>query len=321
MKIEVSQGHNRMISLILQIICVIIGIAFYTLIERKILGYVQCRKGPNKPRISGLLVPLADALKLLGKEFNSPHIRNKMIFLFSPVLSLMIAFLFWISYPNMFEASVFKYSILFFLCISSLGVYSLLGSGWRRNRKYSLIGAIRSVAQTISYEICFSLILMHWIIFYHYQLKQLKISVLGVFLFVIILLLFVTSLAETNRSPFDFSEGESELVRGFNTEYRSVSFLMLFLSEYISIVFMSALVRLLFNIRGYLDLFLFLLIWSVGFIWCRGTLPRLRYDQLIYVAWKSFLPLVLCSLSFLIAIYDKCYDLRISHKLFLYASR
>jgi len=123
----------------------------------------------------------------------------------------------------------------------------------------------------------------------------LKISVLGRFLFLIMLLLFLASLAETNRSPFDFSEGESELVRGFNTEFGSVPFVLIFLAEYISILFIATLVRLLFNMSDYIDLFFFLLFWGIAFVWCRGTLPRFRYDQLMILAWKCLLPTVLCS--------------------------
>lgn len=146
------------------------------------------------------------------------------------------------------------------------------------------MGAVRSVAQSVSYEVSLSLIIIHWIAYYNFSIYQIKLSPLSTFLFLIIMLLFVSSLAETNRSPFDFSEGESELVSGFNTEFGSVSFVMIFLAEYLSIIFMAAMIRALFNMTAFFDLFLACILWAMAFIWARGTLPRFRYDQLMRLA-------------------------------------
>ena len=271
-------------------------VSFYTLLERKALGHLQLRLGPNKPRLSGLFVPFADALKLIIKEPFAPYTSNKTTYSIIPLFSFVISCMLWILYPSMFTSLYNKYSILLFLVVASLSVFILLGAGWSRNRKYSLLGAIRAVAQTISYEIVLSLIIVHSVLFYYFNLTLVKYVSLTCVLTVMMCLLFITSLAETNRSPFDFSEGESELVSGFNTEYSAIPFILIFLAEYMSILFISFLVRALYNIRSFFDLYLFFLLWALTFIWCRGTLPRFRYDQLIYTAWKCFLPFVLTHL-------------------------
>lgn len=272
------------VSLSLQALITIIRVAFYTLYERKVLGYVQERKGPNKPSLRGLLIPFADAIKLVSKEIRWPDRGNKLLFFFVPSLALLIPLLLWIIYPSSYQVLKFKYSALFFICISSVGVYAILGAGWGRNRKYSLLGAVRAVAQSISYEVRFSLIIIHCVLFYFYEVIQDKSTSLCCFLFWAVFLLLVSSLAETNRSPFDFTEGESELVRGFNTEFSAVSFLILFLAEYISILFISMMISALFCMSVYLELFVFSALWATVFIWTRGTLPRLRYDQLMFFA-------------------------------------
>jgi len=187
------------------------------------------------------------------------------------------------------------FSVLFFLCLTAVGVYAILGAGWCRNRKYSMLGAVRAVAQSVSYEIRLSIIVIHVLLFYNYKIYQIKYEPLFRFLFPVMLLLVITTLAESNRSPFDFSEGESELVRGFNTEYSSVSFVIIFLAEYISILFMCIMTSSVFLIRNMTDIFLFTVLLSLFFIWTRGRVPRYRYDQLIYIAWKCFCPTVLCS--------------------------
>jgi len=272
-----------------------VGVAFFTLLERKVLGYIQTRKGPNKPGPLGLLVPFADAVKLIRKEFRYPARRNKVVFFGVPCLTIIIPLILWRVFPSKFEALSLKYSALWFICVSAVGVYAILGAGWRSNSKYSMLGAVRAVAQSVSYEVRLSIIIIHWIVFFYFGIMCPKLSALRTFLFATIVMLLISSLAETNRSPFDFSEGESELVSGFNTEFSSVPFVMIFLAEYMSIIFISAVVRILFNMTGYLDVFFFLILWAVAFIWRRGTLPRLRYDQLIFLAWKCFLPVVLCS--------------------------
>jgi len=277
-----------------------VAVAFYTWQERKVLGYIQTRKGPNKPGPLGLLVPFADAIKLISKEPIWPSRGNKVFFLV-PFFSLIIPLLLWGVYPTSFESLTFKFSILFFLCVSSLGVYAILGAGWRRNRKYSILGAVRAVAQTVSYEVSLSFLVLHRVVFFFFRVATRKLLPLCLFMFLLMFILFVSTLAETNRSPFDFSEGESELVSGFNTEFSSVPFVMIFLAEYMSILFISMLIRALFNMRN-MDLYMFLALWALSFIWRRGALPRFRYDQLISLAWKCYLPITLTSIAFFAAL-------------------
>ena len=286
---------------ILQAVAALLSVAFYTLLERKVLGYHQKRKGPNKPGIVGLLIPIGDAVKLVCKEFSWPDRRNKKLFIIVPFYTILIPLTMWGMYPTVYESITYQFSLLYFLCLSAMGVYAILGAGWGRNRKYSIIGAIRSVAQSVSYEVRLSFLVMHSIIFYNFVIHRPKSSPLRVFLFVPIILLFVSTLAETNRRPFDFSEGESELVSGYNTEFRAISFVLLFLAEYLSILFMAALLSMLFNYTCLLDGMSFIVLWAILFIWTRGTLPRLRYDQLMFLAWKSFLPVVLCLIGLLLS--------------------
>jgi len=268
-----------------QLLCILVCVAFYTLLERKLLAYTQIRKGPNKPRISGLFTPIRDALKLL-KERNRPTMSNKIIYHITPVFALVLSMGLWALYPSL----SIKYSLFWFLCITALGVYALMGAGWRRNRKYTTLGAIRAIAQSISYEVVLSFLLLHLVIFWNFELFIVRHTML--FLFSAILLLFVTLLAETNRSPFDFSEGESELVSGFNTEFSAIPFMMIFLAEYMSIMFISLLIRSFTR-----EYYLFTIFWAITFVWTRGTLPRIRYDQLMSHAWKSFLPISLGTLT------------------------
>ena len=291
--------------LLVQLLFVLLSVGFFTLLERKVLGYIQLRKGPNKPGPIGLLVPFADATKLLTKECNSPSHSNKLSFHFVPCFALIIPILVWSCYPAAHPVLYMKFSILWVISVSALGVYVILMMGWGSNRKYSFLGSVRAVAQSVSYEVCLTIILIHWMVFFGYILMEDKTICIGVFLFGIILLLAVRALAETNRAPFDFSEGESELVSGFNTEYSSVPFVMIFLAEYISLLFISVLMSMTFNSTGYMDLIIFAFFWAVFFLWTRGTFPRFRYDQLIALAWKSFLPIVLGSGVFVLSMWSR----------------
>ena len=293
LKVRYKKVKMINISIILSVLFVLLSVAFYTQLERKTLGYLQHRKGPNKPGLMGLLIPFADAIKLVTKETQIPNRRNKIVFNVIPMLALTLPLMAWIIYPSGFPVLSMKYSTLYFLCITRVRVYAVLGAGWRRNRSFAIMGAVRSVAQSVSYEVSLSLIIIHCIVFFNYSIYQIKLRSLTTFLFLFIILLLVSSLAETNRSPFDFSEGESELVSGFNTEFGSVSFVMIFLAEYLSIMFMAAIISALFNMTAFLDFFLSCLLWAMTFIWARGTLPRFRYDQLISLAWKSYLPISL----------------------------
>jgi len=256
-----------------------------------VLGYIQLRKGPNKPRMRGLLTPLADALKLITKENVMPYFAYKLYNLI-PLFSLMIPLIMWGLYPGRVP---YKYRVLLFVCFSSLSVYCILGAGWRSNRKYTVLGSIRAVAQSVSYEVSIIFILLQCMLFTFYSFKRMM-RPLCTFIGFCLISLFVIFLAESNRSPFDFSEGESELVRGFNTEYRSVSFVIIFLAEYISILFLALVLRVLYHYTNTAEI-IFTALWGLAFIWARGTIPRLRYDQLIAIAWKSFLPVSIVFLT------------------------
>nr|ALO77617.1 NADH deshydrogenase subunit 1 [Cantharidae sp. GENSP01] len=292
------------VSFVLVIVGVLVGVAFLTLLERKVLGYIQIRKGPNKVGFMGLLQPFSDAIKLFTKEQTNPLMANYVMYYFSPVFNLFLALLLWSCIPFFSGFINFSFGMLFFLSCSSLGVYTIMISGWASNSNYSLLGGLRSVAQTISYEVSLALILLCYLVLIS-SLCIIDLFVYQSFIWFIFLSFplcltwFVSSLAETNRTPFDFAEGESELVSGFNVEYSSGGFALIFLAEYANILFMSFLFCLMFlggNLFSWLFYF-FVVFMGFGFIWARGTLPRFRYDKLMYLAWKSFLPV---SLSYLL---------------------
>lgn len=292
------------LSILILVICVLIGVAFFTLLERKVLGYIQIRKGPNKVGLIGLPQPFRDAIKLFSKEQTNPFISNYYSYYFSPIFNLFLSLLLWMCIPFFSVFLNFDFSILFFLCCSSLRVYTVIVAGWSSNSNYSLLGGLRSVAQTISYEVRLALILLSFlvIIFRLNILDFLKYQVYLWILFIcfpLCIIWFVSSLAETNRTPFDFAEGESELVSGFNVEYRRGGFALIFLAEYSSILFMRMLFCVIFLGANLIDWWFFIKLVFIAFlfIWVRGTLPRFRYDKLIYLAWKSFLPI---SLNFLV---------------------
>ena len=290
---------------LLLIILVLVGVAFLTLIERKVLGYIQIRKGPNKVGLIGLPQPFCDAIKLFTKEQTYPIVSNYLSYYFSPIFSLFLSLLIWIIIPYFVKLFSFNLGLIFFLCCTSLGVYTVIIAGWSSNSNYALLGGLRAVAQTISYEVSLSLILLSFIfliesfnllIFIEYQ-RYLWLIILN---FPLALIWFASSLAETNRTPFDFAEGESELVSGFNVEYRRGGFALIFLAEYSRILFIRILFSIIF-LGGDIYSFIFYLklsFISFLFIWVRGTLPRFRYDKLMYMAWKRFLPISLNYLLF-----------------------
>nr|QID48541.1 NADH dehydrogenase subunit 1 [Celes skalozubovi] len=293
----------------LLIICVLISVAFLTLLERKVLGYVQIRKGPNKVGFLGVPQPLSDAIKLICKEQPTPFMSNYFMYYFSPVFNLMISLFVWSIFPYMTYMCSFPYGFLFFLCCTSVSVYTLMIAGWSSNSNYSLLGSLRSVAQTISYEVSLALILLSLILlidsFDMFNFMNLQIYCWFIVLcFPLSLSFFASCLAETNRTPFDFAEGESELVSGFNIEYGAGGFTLIFLAEYASIIFMSMLFSLVFLGGDFYSFLFFMKITIVSFlfIWIRATLPRFRYDKLMYLAWSSFLPLSLNFLFFFIGL-------------------
>lgn len=287
------------------VIFLLVGVAFLTLMERKVLGYIQLRKGPNKLGLIGFPQPFRDAIKLFTKEQTYPILSNYLIYYFSPTFSLFLSLIIWICIPYLMKIYSFNLGVLFFLCCIRLGVYTIIIASWSSNSNYSLLGGLRAIAQTISYEVRLSLILLSFIVL----TIRFNISIFILYqkyiwlIFICLPLIFCwfsSSLAETNRTPFDFAEGESELVSGFNIEYRRGGFALIFLAEYARILFIRILFRLIFLGGNLLSLIFYLKLRFISFvfIWVRGALPRFRYDKLIYLAWKRFLPVALNYLLF-----------------------
>nr|AIY61788.1 NADH dehydrogenase subunit 1 [Astalotermes sp. TB-2014]QXT44049.1 NADH dehydrogenase subunit 1 [Acidnotermes sp. CAM048] len=294
---------------LLVMVFVLVGVAFLTLLERKVLGYIHIRKGPNKVGFVGILQPFSDAIKLFTSEQYFPLVSNYLIYYFSPVFGFFLALLVWALIPYLSGFISFELGLLFFLACTSLGVYTVMIAGWSSNSGYSLLGGLRALAQTISYEVSLAFILLSFVILVcSYDLSYFYVFQIYLWLIFFSLPLsfvwFISCLAETNRTPFDFAEGESELVSGFNVEYGGGGFSLIFLAEYASIIFMSLLFCIIFLGS---DLYSFLFYISVVFIsflfiWVRGTLPRFRYDKLMYLAWSSFLPLSLNYLLFFVGV-------------------
>jgi len=270
-------------------LCFLISVAFYTLLERKLLRYIQYRVGPNKVSLIGYFQPIADAVKLLIKTWFIPDKGNKYLYIYFPIISLIIAvFLYLFYYISYFYSS--QIGILALLIMLALGVIPICIVGWSSNRFYRKLGGYRTLAQSISYEVCaFFLVLFPIILFSRINFFRLSSSIFFLRIIIYILILIVT-LAETNRAPFDLSEGERELVSGFNTEYRGAGFTILFLSEYAQIIIISLIVSILFFrfyynvIMGFVTIILILIV--------RGCYPRLRYDSLINFIWVIALPFV-----------------------------
>nr|AAU13946.1 NADH dehydrogenase subunit 1 [Bothropolys sp. SP-2004] len=285
------------IDYVILVVCVLISVAFLTLFERKGLGYIQIRKGPNKVGFMGILQPFADAIKLFTKEGIHPIMSNFISYYLCPVFALFLSLGVWLVVPSYFLILDFSLGVVYVLAFISVSVYTVVGAGWFSNSKYALLGALRSVAQTISYEVCLAMVLiLVMILVFSYDLSLLGLwqsNLWFIFIFLPVSFMWMLiMLAETNRTPFDFAEGESELVSGFNIEYGSGGFALIFMAEYASILFMSGIFVLLFLGGVSLAFGIKIGIISFLFIWVRGLLPRYRYDKLMYLAWKSLLPLV-----------------------------
>nr|YP_010046005.1 NADH dehydrogenase subunit 1 [Dermanyssus gallinae]QPG86051.1 NADH dehydrogenase subunit 1 [Dermanyssus gallinae] len=284
---------------------ILISVAFITLLERKILGYIQIRKGPNKILFSGLMQPIADAIKLLMKEMVLYKMLNKLMFMIFPLFSLMLLLLYFMIIMYKYNGGMeLEFSMIMIMIISSMGVYIVMGCGWSSNSKYSLLGSYRGVAQTISYEVVFSfMIVMLFLPSMGLNFKKMMLIQNYSYSYLLTMSLFflvwgVVLLAELNRIPFDFVEGESELVSGYNVEYGGILFAILFMAEYGNIIFMSFLTSIIF--KGGSMYFTMVLIFLVLLL--RGGLPRFRYDLMMIMIWKGLLPMILlfCLFIFLL---------------------
>nr|ADW93585.1 NADH dehydrogenase subunit 1 [Brachymeles bonitae] len=290
---------------LLYIIPVLIAVAFLTLLERKVLGYMQLRKGPNIVGPLGLLQPVADGVKLFIKEPVRPSSSSPTLFIITPTLALFLSLAIWTPLPMPATLADMNLGLLFMLALSSMAVYSILWSGWASNSKYPLIGALRAVAQTISYEVTLGIILLAIIVLAGGFTMQTILTTqehdwLILCSWPLAMMWFISTLAETNRAPFDLTEGESELVSGFNVEYAAGPFALFFLAEYTNILLMNTLTCILFLSPNPtpqdlfpINLMLKTLALTTLFLWTRASYPRFRYDQLMHLLWKNFLPLTL----------------------------
>nr|YP_010622798.1 NADH dehydrogenase subunit 1 [Laeocathaica amdoana]WBF92697.1 NADH dehydrogenase subunit 1 [Laeocathaica amdoana] len=284
----------HLFKMLMTMLCALLGVAFLTLLERKLLSYMQIRKGPNKVGVAGIFQPFSDALKLFLKELVIPFSSNKLLFISFPFLSLCIGLYLWGLLPSTYGTSIMGLSLMLFLCISAINVYIVFGAGWASNSVYAFLGGLRASAQTISYEISLVFVLllpMSILLGLNFNTLLVGYPLVMLLLFSV-MLWFISSLAETNRAPFDFAEGESELVSGFNIEYGGGLFALLFLGEYAIILFLSMITSAcFFSPNGLMSYITIGFVVAVFFLVVRGVYPRFRYDKLMYLCWKTILPL------------------------------
>ena len=300
--------------IMLIIVPLLLFIAYLTYFERKVIGAMQLRKGPNVVGPFGLLQPIADGIKLLTKETIFPDNSSKFLFIFSPVLTFALALLAWAVIPVDYKVvlSDINVGLMYIFAISSLGIYGIIVAGWSSNSRYAFLGSLRSAAQMISYEVSIGLIIISVLLSSgSLNLTDIVLSQQNMWYviphFPMFIIFFISTLAETNRAPFDLPEAESELVAGYNVEYSSMSFGLFFLGEYGNMILMSSMSTILFLggwlppfesqyfdlIPGYLWFLMKVVLLLFVFLWVRATLPRYRYDQLMTLGWKLFLPLSL----------------------------
>jgi NADH-quinone oxidoreductase subunit H len=311
---EPGQVLLTFIEALVLLVPLLLGVAYLTVIERKILGAMQLRKGPNVVGFWGLLQAFADALKMLMKEQIIPTGANRALFVLAPMLTMILALIAWAVIPvnEGWAIADINVGVLYLFAISSLGVYGIIIAGWASNSKYAFLGALRSAAQMVSYEVSMGFVIVTVLLCAGTLnltgiVKAQETIFFAVPLFPMFVVYFVSALAETNRAPFDVAEGESEIVAGFMVEYSGISWALFFLGEYANMILQSAMITILF-LGGWLSPiplapFTWIpgLIWFVGkisavlfvMIWVRATFPRFRYDQLMRLGWKVFLPLSL----------------------------
>jgi NADH-quinone oxidoreductase subunit H len=308
------------IKILLIVVPLLIGVAYLTYAERKVIGYMQVRIGPNRVGILGLLQPFADLLKLIHKEIVIPNKSNKYLFIIAPLFALVPALASWAVVPFQYGLSLSNVNAgsLYLLAMSSLSVYSILIAGWSSNSNYAMLGALRSAAQTISYEIAMGFALVGVLLAAgSMNLTDIVLSQSGGIwhwwflpLFPLFIIFWISGIAETNRAPFDLAEGESEIVAGFHVEYSAIGFSLFFLAEYAAMILIATITALLFcggwlspfeNIPMLDDIFFFVpgIVWLFlktslflfFYLWIRATFPRYRYDQLMRLGWKVLIPI------------------------------
>ena len=300
--------------ILLIVIPLLVFIAYLTYFERKVIGAIQLRKGPNVVGPFGLLQPIADGIKLLTKETIFPENSNKFIFILSPIITFTLALIGWAVIPIDYKIVLadINVGVMYIFAVSSLGVYGIIMAGWASNSRYAFLGALRSAAQMISYEVSIGLIIISVLITSgSLNLSEIVMKQQNMWYiiphFPMFIIFFISTLAETNRAPFDLPEAEAELVAGYNVEYSSMSFGLFFLGEYGNMILMSSMTTILFlggwlppadidffqNIPGFIWFLLKVTFLLFLFLWVRATLPRYRYDQLMRLGWKVFLPLSL----------------------------
>jgi len=301
-----------LLKILIIIVPLLISVAYFTLAERKILGAIQRRRGPNVVGVYGLLQPLSDGFKLLVKETVLPSNANKFIFILAPIITFVISLMGWaiIPYDKYSVLSEVNVGVLYIFAISSLGVYGIIMSGWASNSKYAFLGALRSAAQMVSYEVSIGFIIVTIVVCCgSFNLQTIIESQRNVWFiipfFPLFLMFFTSALAETNRHPFDLPEAEAELVSGYNVEYSAMGFALFSLGEYANMLLMSSLNVILFFggwlpplevlsfIPGSIWFGLKICFFVVLYVWIRAALPRYRYDQLMGLGWKVFLPISL----------------------------